>query len=240
MIIFDNIKRKMFNSEKHKTILIRILKEIYSDPSLRTALGFKGGTAAYLFYDLPRLSVDLDFDLLAVDKKKEVFENVKKILLQFGSLEEAIEKRNTLFFLLSYDRGERKIKVEISKRLTSSKYEVKNYLGITVLLMKKEDMAANKLAAFLTRSMFASRDLFDLWFFLKSDWSIDEQVVKERLGISLKKALDEAIKKTKTIKPAALLSGLGELVDEKQKMFIKEKLKDELLFNLKLYLQKPE
>lgn len=228
----------MFNSERHKTILIRILKEIYSEPSVRTALGFKGGTAAYLFYDLPRLSVDLDFDLLAPDKKKKVFEKVKKILLQFGLLEEAIEKRNTLFFLLSYSKGERKIKVEISKRLFSSKYEIKSYLGIPVLLMKKEDMVANKLAAFLTRPKFASRDLFDLWFFLKNDWSINEEIIKERLGVSLKKALNKAIKKTKTIKTSALLSGLGELVDEKQKAFIREKLKEEAVFNLKLYLEK--
>lgn len=228
----------MFNSEKHKTILIRILKEFYSDPSLRTALGFKGGTAAFLFYDLPRLSVDLDFDLLTADKKQAVFEKAGKILSQFGVLEEAVEKRNTLFFLLSYDKGERKVKVEISKRLTGSKYEVKNYLGIPVLVMQKEDMAAGKLAAFLTRTKFASRDLFDLWFFLKNDWDINEEIIKERLDISLEKALNEAIRKTKTIKASALLSGLGELVNEKQKAFVKDKLKDELLFNLQLYLEK--
>ena len=40
----------MFDSEKHKSIMIRILKDIYTDNSLGKFLGFKGGTMAYLFY----------------------------------------------------------------------------------------------------------------------------------------------------------------------------------------------
>jgi hypothetical protein len=59
----------MFDQTKHKIILIEILKSIYGDPDLRTALGFKGGTAAMLFYDLPRLCVVLVFDFLIEDKK---------------------------------------------------------------------------------------------------------------------------------------------------------------------------
>ena len=38
----------------HKTMLIRILKDIYTDQDLAPLLGFKGGTAAYLFYNLGR------------------------------------------------------------------------------------------------------------------------------------------------------------------------------------------
>lgn len=234
--ITNFIETNMFNREQHKVILVRILKELYTSPALRTLLGFKGGTAAYLFYDLPRVSVDLDFDLLGENKKMEVFHEVEKILLQFGKLSEAIEKRNTLFFLLSYGKGERKIKVEISKRPPDSSFEVKSYLGIPVLLMKKEDMAANKLSAFLTRKKFASRDLFDLWFFLKNNWSINEKVIVSRSEFTLKQALENAVKKIEKIKSSSLLHGLGELVSDKQKIFIKEKLKDELLFSLKLYL----
>lgn len=54
----------MLDAAHHKTILIRILKDIYTDTTIGPFLGFKGGTAAYLFYDLNRFSVDLDFDLL--------------------------------------------------------------------------------------------------------------------------------------------------------------------------------
>jgi predicted nucleotidyltransferase component of viral defense system len=41
---------------KHKNILLRILKDIFTDTSIATALGFKGGTAAinvfFNFYNL--------------------------------------------------------------------------------------------------------------------------------------------------------------------------------------------
>ena len=52
----------------HGNILLMILKDIYSDTTLAPFLGFKGGTAAMLFYGLDRNSVDLDFDLLDESK----------------------------------------------------------------------------------------------------------------------------------------------------------------------------
>ena len=63
----------MLNIEKHKGILVRILKDMYTDNTLGPVLGFKGGTAALLFYDLSRFSVDLDFDLLDPEKEDYVF-----------------------------------------------------------------------------------------------------------------------------------------------------------------------
>ena len=50
----------------HKTLLFQILKDIYLDTSISPYIGFKGGTAALMFYGLDRFSVDLDFDLLVV------------------------------------------------------------------------------------------------------------------------------------------------------------------------------
>ena len=70
------------NFSKHKNILLQILKDVYSDTSIAPYLGFKGGTAAMMFYDLPRPSVDLDFDLLDEKKEKEVFEKINKSYLK--------------------------------------------------------------------------------------------------------------------------------------------------------------
>jgi len=67
----------MFDKNKHKKILVKILKDIYSDKDTRNVLGFKGGTALFLFYNLPRISVDLDFNLLEEEKKSLVFEKMK-------------------------------------------------------------------------------------------------------------------------------------------------------------------
>lgn len=225
----------MVNIDLHRTIFINILREIYSDPLLRNILGFKGGTAAMLFYELPRFSVDLDFDLLDPEKKEAVFKRLEEILSQFGNLTQIKEKRYTLFFLLNYQKGERNLKVEVSKRPSKSGYELKNYLGISMLVMNKEGMAAGKLSALLTRKRFAARDLFDLWFFLKNNWQINKEVVKEKTGMSLAEALQKIQNQVKAVKKTELLAGLGDLLDNKQKIWIKEKLIDELLFLLRLY-----
>jgi len=179
----------------------------------------------------------LDFDLLEGKKKDFVFAKIKEILPKVETLIESAKKRYTLFYLMSYQKGERKIKIEISQRLGKNSFVVRSYLGIPILLMEKKNMTDGKLAALLTRKKFAARDLFDLWFFLKNNWEIDEEVVKEKTGLNLKTALGKAIEKIKKIKKNQLLQGLGELLDEKQKPWVKENLQKETLFYLKYLLE---
>ena len=234
-VIIDCTRKIMVNIDLHKSIFIKILREIYSDSLLRNNLGFKGGTAAYLFYELPRFSVDLDVDLLDPVRKTVVLDRLKEILIRFGDLAQASEKKNTLFFLLNYKKGERNIKVEISKRPSKARFIPQNYLGISILVMGKEDMAAGKLSAFLTRRRFAARDLYDLWFFLKSNWQINSSLVEEKTDMTLTRALKNAQAKVKEVKKTELLAGLGELLENKQKLWVKEKLIDETIFYLRLY-----
>ncbi len=227
----------MLETIKHRVILIDILKSIYDDPILRTILGFKGGTAAMLFYDLPRFSVDLDFDLLDHTKKEIVFEKMKTLLKDHGLLREAKDKRFSLFFIISYEKYEHTIKVDISKRKNASAFLPKGYLGITALVMKPDDAVASKLAALLTRSKFANRDVFDIWYFLKNKWVINERTLIEKTGLTLNKALEQAILRISNIDKRYILHGLGELIDAKQKAWVREKLVDETVFYLRLYQQ---
>lgn len=225
----------MLNQAKHQTAYIKILKAIYSDPMLATNLGFKGGTAAYLFHHLPRFSVDLDFDLINPDQKLLVFDTLNKTLSKIGQLKDATEKHYTLFFLLNYEKFNRNIKIEISKRPTPNQFEIKQYLGIPMLIMSKSDMVANKLSAFLTRKRFASRDLFDVWFFLKEGWGLNQNTLKSQTNLTYKQAMSKAIKKAENLKSTQLMQGLGELVDKKQQDWIKNNLIKEVVFHLKLY-----
>lgn len=227
----------MFDPIKHKTVLINILTKIYAEVELRTALGFKGGTAAMMFYDLPRMSVDLDFDLLKEDKKNLVFEKIKMIIRSFGEIYDATEKRFTLFFLLSYEKGKQAVKIEISKRKGGNNFEFKNYLGISMLVIKQKDAAAGKLAALLTRKKLAARDVFDTWYFLKNNWPINELIVKEKTGFFLKQAFNQAIERLGTIKQNEILQGLGELLDGKQKDWVRDDLLKETIFWLKFNLK---
>jgi hypothetical protein len=225
----------MVNIDLHRSLFINILRDIYGNPSLRTVLGFKGGTAAMLFYGLPGFSVDLDFDLLVGDKKELVLEKISQLLPKYGVLSQASDKKFTLFFLLNYLKGERNLKIEISKRAEPSQFVIKNYLGISMLVMSQEDMAAGKLAALLTRKHFATRDVFDTWFFLKNNWPINESLFTKNTGLSLHEGFEKAKIHVKGIKKTELLTGLGELIDNKQKDWAREELVDELLFYLDLY-----
>lgn len=226
----------MFDIAKHRQVIITVLKAIYSDPEIHGCLGFKGGTAAYLFYSLPRFSMDLDFDLLDESKKDLVLQKLKIILSKLGEVLEAREKRYTLFFLLRYQFNARNLKVEISKRKPVKKYSLQSYLGIPVLVGEKEGALSGKLSAFLTRKVFAARDAFDLWFFLKNNWQIDAADLKDQIGLTPKEAWQKALEKAGKISKKQMLQGLAELIEEKQKIFVREKLLTDLSFYLRLYL----
>lgn len=225
------------NKGKHTNILANITKDIYKNPKLAGNLGFKGGTAALFFYNLPRGSVDLDFDLLNIDAKKAVFSELEKIASSYGVLLEGVEKRYTLFFLLSYLKGAKKVKIEVSKRFAKSQYEIKNFFGIPVFVMNKDSMLSNKLCALLSRKNFAARDLFDTWYFLKEGWGFNQDVIKDRLGMSLSDALANAITLVNKVTKNQILHGLGEFVDAKDKDWLRNNLKEELLFQLNLALK---
>lgn len=223
----------------HRNVLLHILKDIYTDTKLGPLLGFKGGTAAYLFYNLGRFSVDLDFDLLDAEQEDQIFEKLKNILKGYGSLVEAQKKRFSLFYLLSYNNKTQNaynIKVEVNRRNFGSKYEVKSYLGVPMKVMVQEDMVAHKLVAMFERIGKTNRDIFDVWFFLKNNWSINEKIIENRTGLSMQQFWQKCIDMLGGISNRGILSGMGELLDSKQKLWVKEKLRDETIFLLKLKL----
>ena len=226
----------MLDKEKHKGILVRILKDIYTDNTIGPVLGFKGGTAAFLFYELPRFSVDLDFDLLDAKKEDVVFEKVGKIVAKYGTMKGQRKKHFTLFYELSYSDADRNIKVEINRRDFGSKYEVMNYFGISMNVMIKEDMLANKLVALYERVERANRDIFDVWFFLQNNWPINKTLVEKRTGLLFQEFVGKCIVRLEKAAARSILSGMGELLDEKQKSWAKAKLKTETLFLLKIML----
>ena len=54
----------MLDKEKHELVMTQILKDIFTDVAIAPFLGFKGGTAAYFFYELPRFFVHISLSLL--------------------------------------------------------------------------------------------------------------------------------------------------------------------------------
>jgi predicted nucleotidyltransferase component of viral defense system len=236
---------RALNIKEHKTNLTNILIDIYKDSILGPVLGFKGGTAAMLFYDLPRFSVDLDFDLIA-DYKEDSEElesfvgNMTDLLSKKYTIKDQSVKYNTLFWLVSYGKGLANIKVEVSTRGTSfNHYSLKPFYGVSVKVMDVGDMIAHKMVALKERNITANRDLFDVHYFLSTTYvnEINYEIIKDRTGkdpVDFYKDLYEFVN---NINPSTILNGLGEILDQSQKSWVKAKLKTELLGLIKRQIE---
>jgi len=149
------------------------LKDIFSDTSLSPYLGFKGGTAALMFYNLTRNSVDIDLDLL----------------------------------------------------------------DETMQVMVKEDMFANKLMAMYERIGKTSRDVYDVYFFAKNNWSINRKLVEDRAQMPFKDVLVKCAELLEKMDNRHILDGLGKMLTEPEKDWARAKLRTETIFLLKAWLE---
>ncbi len=229
----------MLSINRHKYFLLQILKDIYSDLELANYLGFKGGTALMFFYDLPRFSIDMDFDLLNVDKEELVFNKVRRIILKYGSIFDEAKKYFGPLIVLDYGIGERKLKIEISKRRFDNSYEIKNLLGFNVKLLSVSDMFAHKLCALLDRSTTINRDIFDTWFFLQRQTPVNKSIIEYRMKVPFETYIENCIKQLETMKSRRLLDGLGELMEVDMKRFVRTELLSETIRLLKFYHKYP-
>jgi predicted nucleotidyltransferase component of viral defense system len=218
----------------HKTILFQILKDISMDTSISPYLGLKGGTAALMFYGLDRFSGDLDFDLLDEQQEDHVFQSVMQITENYGTLKEAHKKRFNLFYLISYDDKARNIKVEVNQRQFGSRYEIKTFLGVSMNVMLLEDMFAHKLMAMHERINETSRDIYDVWFFLKSRSPINKSIVENRAGEPFEALVNKCIEQLEAMDNRHILRGLGELLAPGQKDWVRTRLREETMAYLKL------
>lgn len=227
------------DQNKHKYLMLQILKDIYSDLELANYLGFKGGTALMLFYGLSRFSVDLDFNLLKPEMENDVYQKVRTILLKYGKIDDEAQQFFGPILVLDYGRGERKLKIDISNRQDDSHYEVKNFMGINMFVMTIADMFAHKLCALLNRKELTNRDIFDCWFLLENRTPINKYLVESRMQMPLPQYLQNCIDVLNNLSDKGLLNGIGDLLDDKMKTFVRNKLRSETIFLLNLYKEFP-
>jgi predicted nucleotidyltransferase component of viral defense system len=226
----------MLDKIKHRQIMFEVLQEIYKS-EVGKFLGFKGGTMLYFFEELERFSVDLDFDLLEATQVGVVQKKIHQILEKHGQIIEEREKRQTLIFILSYQRDQHHLKVEISKREEkTTRYEWRNFYGVDLKTIVLEDLMAHKMVAATQRRRVANRDFYDIWFLLKRGVLPIAAVIQERTAQELKEYLSFLIEFIEQeLKPGQVMVGLGELLDRSKRDWVKAKLKQELLESLKFY-----
>ncbi len=175
-------------------LLADLLKTIAHDDFLQERLVLKGGTAInFIYFNMPRLSVDIDLNFISGGTKENMLktrENIDKILTKiFNTKSYEIEKFEP-YALTQYNlkyintRGNiDRIKLEInfmertpvypiiekSIHIPGTQFKVRTY-GI-------EELFATKLRALMTRA--TPRDLFDIYFLLKSSLEFDEKHLKK-------------------------------------------------------------
>ena len=234
----------IINKEEHKKIMLNILDDISSDPVLSVNLGFKGGTSVYFLYGLNRFSVDLDFDLLDASKKENIINKLDALLKKYGTL----KKEGGMCRKIKYSEESVALKVDISERMEINKlnkYEVRDIVsGIPLKVLTKEDIFAHKLAAVMDRynnktknKVVANRDLYDINFFFSQGWKFNERIIELRSGMGAAEylgTLKDFIEKNADEK--SILNGIGALLNEKERLWVKNNLKKELIKKLAIQI----
>ena len=186
-----------------------------------------------------KFSVDLDFNLLNLQKESIAYRKIRLIILKYGRIFDEAKKFHGPLIVLDYGVNERKLKVEISNRLFENSYEIKNLLGINVKVMVQEDMFAHKLCALLDRNAIANRDIFDCWFFMQRQTPINNSIVELRMGMPFTQYLQACIEHVEGMSDKGLLQGMGELMDSKMKRFVRVKMRSDVIKLLKFYKDYP-
>ena len=196
----------MIDKEKHRYLMFQIIKDIFSS-ELWKYLALKWWTACYFLYRLDRFSTDLDFDL--VETVENIDEKLKKVLSKYW--ENLVN-----------------IKVDVSRKIwKNNKYEFVDFFWTTIKVQDKSSIFANKLVALIERN--TNRDIYDVYFFFKNMFDVNEKLVFERTSMTLKDLYKKIIDKLDKLgKNYKILDWLWEVLDEKKKLFVKNELIDEL------------
>jgi len=231
----------------HKAWLCRVLTAIVDTPELAKSLRFKGGTCAAMRGLINRLSVDLDFDLLAA--KRELPELRQECELLFEQLGLAIKDQstNTLQFFLKYPAPERQrntLKIDcLIPPPRSNEYELVYLADIDRMIwcQSRETMVANKLVAPLDRfdnnGCIAGRDIFDIHSYLSQGFSYREEIIIERRGQKVADFFRELIAfVNEKVTMRTINQDLNHLLPLKEFKSVRKNLKSETLMLLQIEL----
>lgn len=161
--------------------LLDLLEEIQSHPDLKDQFVLKGGTALNVFFfDLPRLSVDIDLNFVGevdVSKMKDIRPEIEDALERvFQRSDLSIVNKSTEFhsasqWVLNYNqsaRGKDSIKVDLNYLRRVPILEVQNIAPSNIgsfglksfPVLEINELAAGKMKALFERN--SSKDLFDV------------------------------------------------------------------------------
>lgn len=176
--------------------LAELLRKINEIPELNKNMVLKGGTAInFLYFDLPRVSIDIDLDYIGSvkqDRMKKDRTQIDTILPRLFKQLGYNVKSYKPYALLQYHLGYRnsagnldRIKAEINffnrtplfiteKRIFHNPFDINNFI---VRTLRIEDLFGRKLRALMTRS--TARDLYDVYQLFNNKISFENDVLRK-------------------------------------------------------------
>lgn len=157
---------------------------------------------------MDRFSTDIDLDLLDNTQEELVVTRIQEILVRLGDIKNEILGKEMHRWIFRYDANSMNIKVELNKRIWKNNvYLLETIHNQEIMCMNQESIFTNKLIALSER--FYPRDLYDVHFFFKRNFTINPDLITERttliLEVFLKNLLEELPKR---FPENAILTGL--------------------------------
>ena len=194
--------------KKYQTNSTVILREYVQLLLLETLYGikgsenfiFKGGTAVHLVFDAPRFSEDLDFTVSSSEKQAELV--IQKLFTQMQKIGDyTFKKKDTItglryqmiihFSIITFtiymnlDFSFREATLTHDKSILNTQFPVTT--NSVIHHMGKDEIVAEKVRAILTRNK--GRDIYDLWYLLSKEATINQDWVKQKFAYYKDKGL---------------------------------------------------
>lgn len=179
--------------------LVELLNEINKNPILKKILALKGGTPLNLMlFDLPRLSIDIDFNYIGAIKKERMFAEQPEIYDSITSISKflgyklSLEKTYSSWtFILRYipfnsTNYDETLQIDINYILRVPIYKTQKSKAKKILrnskisgihILSNEEIIAAKLSAFVSR--LSPRDIFDAYEIVINPSFYDFKKLKE-------------------------------------------------------------
>lgn len=221
--------------ERHKELLLGILKGLYADETMAGQLCFTGPSALMFFHGLPRFSKDLDFSLGDEKAAKSVVKKTREVLQAFGKLRDEALRDDRIIMVLDVGANEWDVKLEVSLPGYGESHETRRLSETSVRVMTTPDMLTHILCNLAERTIISNQAIFDASYLMQKQTPLNPGLIQARAGMDATALLERCRQVVERQPDNRILTGLGELLDLETRNHARRHLKQETLELLEAY-----
>ncbi len=211
--------RQDFFNQYRENVIIEIVQDLGKSKA-GSQIAFKGGTALKLFFDLPRYSEDIDYDILPGASAEGLIGIITDRCTRKGwEITDSALKYHTILVELRFSGPDRNfhVKIEISTREKELKTSILPLRGVPIVTLEPSFLMTEKLFTFLDRQ--AGRDIFDAWFILNGAHPLDEPMIAHAFG-NRSAFFQELLNTVRKADPKRILRDTGKLLNQDYRNWI--------------------